>query len=113
MLMNMVDGVIIDSFKLLRESEEIKLEDNNNKCFICGVNRKEFEKLRITFKKHTLEDHNFIFYLEFLMNLLFKPIPELEDDEIIIKEYIEEKNIGIFPIGCFLDNNGYPQMPSK
>lgn len=36
-----VSGIIIDTFKILREKENEKLQDILNKCFICGLDKLE------------------------------------------------------------------------
>ena len=106
LLLNMVLAVIVESFNNSRAATDLKEIDIENKCFLCSVDRKEFTKLRMSYVKHIKSSHNIKHYIEYLINILLKPIPELEDDEIIIKENILDRNITIFPIGCFLDNNG-------
>lgn len=47
-LINIVAGIIIDTFGSLREKENAKLEDIEDKCFICGNLRYCFEILLIS-----------------------------------------------------------------
>ncbi len=112
LLLNMVNGVIINSFGAKREEEEQKDEDNRNKCFMCSVDRKDFQKIRVNFEKHVKESHNIKHYIEFLMNIMFKETADLEDDEIYIKEQIMDGSISVFPLGCFLGPFGTPVVPS-
>jgi inositol 1,4,5-triphosphate receptor type 1 len=41
--MNLVFGIIIDAFGDMRDSRKEQDEDIINKCFVCGINRFEFE----------------------------------------------------------------------
>ena len=75
---------------------------------MCSVDRKDFQKIRVNFEKHTKECHNVKHYIEFLMNIMFKETADLEDDEIYIKEQIMEGSISVFPLGTFLKSNGEP-----
>ena len=36
LLLNMINGVIVSTFSQIRELSQIKEEDINEKCFICG-----------------------------------------------------------------------------
>lgn len=45
-MVNIVAGIIIDTFGSLREEENIKLADIEDKCFICG-------NLKTTFDRHS------------------------------------------------------------
>lgn len=41
--MNIIFGIIIDTFAALRDEKNMKDNDENNKCFICGLDRGAFE----------------------------------------------------------------------
>lgn len=43
-MINIVSGIIIDSFGDLRDKEYDKIIDITEKCFICGNEKFEFEK---------------------------------------------------------------------
>jgi hypothetical protein len=45
LIFQIVLGIIIDTFTKLREDEMEKFFDMENKCFICGRLRYEFDKL--------------------------------------------------------------------
>jgi hypothetical protein len=102
----MVNGVIISSFGLLREETENKITDNKNKCFLCSVDRKSFQKAKVDFKSHIKNNHNIKDYIEFLLNIMEKETADLEDDEITIKEKITEGSVSIFPLGVFTGPSG-------
>ena len=41
--MNIIFGVIIDSFAALRDAESKLIYDKNNVCFICSLSRTQFD----------------------------------------------------------------------
>jgi hypothetical protein len=50
-----MSGIIIDTFKSLREYEEIKEKDKGEMCFVCGKHMSEFENSKGGFKSHIKE----------------------------------------------------------
>ena len=52
-LLSIVKGVIVDTFGALREEDQAKTEDMETKCYICGIERESFDKIRTkTFIDH-------------------------------------------------------------
>ena len=43
----MIFGVIVSIFSEIREKANFKENDQNNKCFICSIDRAIFERLKI------------------------------------------------------------------
>lgn len=43
LLLNLVFAIIIDAFADIRNKHSKKEEDINDRCFICGISRVEFE----------------------------------------------------------------------
>lgn len=44
-MLDVVSGIIIDTFGALRLNYEERIMDMNNRCFICGINKEEFDRL--------------------------------------------------------------------
>jgi hypothetical protein len=42
--LNIIFGIIVDTFAELRDAKTAMEEDMNNKCFICAIDRSVFEK---------------------------------------------------------------------
>ena len=78
-LINVLFGVIIDTFGELREQAQEKQERMENECFICGLERYKFE-INSTdgngFAQHIQDDHNIWTYLYFIVYLRMKPVEE-------------------------------------
>lgn len=98
--LEIVFGVIVDSFKALREENEQKEKDITNKCFICGQSRNIFDSGPGGFQAHVKEEHNMWMYMYFLIH-----IREMEDKTELngIESYVYGKSIkndtSFFPVG--------------
>lgn len=57
-LLNIVFGIIIDSFAQLRTEKQDRDDDIKYKCFICGIHRSTFDKEGEGFETHIKKDHN-------------------------------------------------------
>ena len=64
-LLNLIFGMIIDAFGDLRDQKVSSENDQENVCFICGIDRSEFERY-MNFDDHTTLEHNLWDYLYFI-----------------------------------------------
>jgi len=68
--LELVFGVIIDAFKQLREAREEVEKDVVSKCFICGIDRNQFDLARSGgFALHCKEEHNMWLYMYYLIHI--------------------------------------------
>lgn len=49
-----ISGIIIDTFGERREKEEMIKDDTQNKCFICNIDREEFDRYGEDFNEHII-----------------------------------------------------------
>lgn len=103
LLTNVVFGVILDSFEVLRNEREDRKKDIKDRCFICGLERTKFDTKAnegITFEKHVKEEHYLWNYVYFLIYLYQKPITEYTGTEQYIYERCEDNDDinSFFPI---------------
>lgn len=96
-LMNVLFGIIIDSFKGLREGKNQKDVDKVTLCFICGKDRNEFNKIPGGFAGHTKHQHNLFDYLKYLYYLTRKDKTEHTGIETIIYDKIKQDKTDWFP----------------
>mmetsp|Transcript_19064 Transcript_19064/g.28050 ORF Transcript_19064/g.28050 Transcript_19064/m.28050 type:complete len:632 (+) Transcript_19064:2-1897(+) len=71
-LMNIIFGIIIDTFAELRERKELIDDMITGRCFMCGIERFVFDQLSQEgngFLDHIRNDHNMWKYLYFLVYL--------------------------------------------
>jgi inositol 1,4,5-triphosphate receptor type 1 len=96
--LNIVFGIIVDTFSELRDEKWKAQEDMASLCFICGNPSFEFEKRGNGFDKHVKEEHNMWAYLFYFIHLN----GILPNDYTSTEEYIARKlrsnEIDFFPI---------------
>ena len=98
LLLNMINGVIVSTFSQIREESNNKEEDKTNKCFICSIDRVEFEKKKIAFKDHLKYEHNSKTYIKYLVFLKLFDEKDLDADQSHIITCLKERDIGCFPV---------------
>jgi len=102
-LMNILFGIIIDTFGELRAKANSIQEDIENKCFICGIDRREFDRLsQFGFEHHINVEHNPWNYLAFNMYLKRKEKTEYTGPEQYVSDMIQNKNYRFIPHLCSL-----------
>ncbi|TRY98674.1 hypothetical protein DNTS_033428 [Danionella cerebrum] len=95
-LLAIIQGLIIDAFGELRDQQE------QTKCFICGIGSDYFDTTPHGFETHTLEEHNLANYLFFLMYLINKDETEHTGQESYVWKMYQERCWDFFPAGdCF------------
>ena len=67
--LNIVSGIIIDTFSTLRDELTERNYDRKNICHICGMNRFSVQKLNNDFKVHREFNHDVWAYVWFLVGL--------------------------------------------
>jgi inositol 1,4,5-triphosphate receptor type 1 len=86
-LLNIVFGIIIDTFSELREKKKARLEDTREKCFMCGIDKATFDRGGSTvFQNHIKEEHNMWAYLKFVVAIWEQD----EDDDDGLESYVRK-----------------------
>ena len=98
LVMNMINGIIISTFSFIREDSENKTKDLEGKCFICSIEKNEFEKKKVSYRDHCKTLHNISTYLYYLMMIKTKNLTELDYDQTYIRMRMNNNDIGFFPI---------------
>ncbi|CAK68868.1 unnamed protein product (macronuclear) [Paramecium tetraurelia] len=101
-MLNMIQGIIVDTFGSLREKLQERIKDQTMKCFICGITREKFEKNDegggMGFQEHIEQEHymwNYIYYIAYLKH---KDENDYNGNESYIKSKIDIKDISWMPI---------------
>uniref|UniRef100_A0A3Q4HW68 Inositol 1,4,5-trisphosphate receptor n=1 Tax=Neolamprologus brichardi TaxID=32507 RepID=A0A3Q4HW68_NEOBR len=96
-VLNLIFGVIIDTFADLRSEKQKKEEILKTSCFICGLERDKFDNKTVTFEEHIKEEHNMWHYLFFIVLVKVKDSTEYTGPESYVAEMIKEHNLDWFP----------------
>ena len=98
-LLNMIFGVIVSIFSEIREKANFKENDQNNKCFICNIDRAIFERLKIKFEDHKKFEHNIKTYIRFLIGVKLINEKDLDADQSFVVNCLKKEEIKVFPVG--------------
>lgn len=81
---NIMLGIIVDTFMELRENQERHEDKAANECFICGLNRTDFEKRDKPFEFHVKREHRILAYLYYMIYLKKKNVNEFSGTELYV-----------------------------
>lgn len=107
LLLNMINGIIVSTFSDMRESDDEKYEDRTYQCFICSIEKKEFDKQNIDFKEHINGTHSVTQYVNYIIMLKLSSEYDLTYNELEILESFKNRKVDIFPIHQTLDLPNY------
>lgn len=97
-LLNIVQGIIIDTFGEVREKNKYNEHDRLTKCFICGLERDYIERITDRpFKYHIYNEHNEWNYVLYIAYILNKDQEEYSGIERYIRELYDLKDIRWLP----------------
>lgn len=80
-VLNLIFGVIIDTFADLRSEKQQKELILKSTCFICGLNRSAFDNRTVSFEEHIKTEHNMWQYLYFMVLIKVKDPTEFTGPE--------------------------------
>ncbi|KAI3370185.1 hypothetical protein L3Q82_024963 [Scortum barcoo] len=116
-VLNLIFGVIIDTFADLRSEKQKKEEVLKTTCFICGLERDKFDNKTVTFEEHIKEEHNMWHYLFFIVLVKVKDSTEYTGPESYVAEMIkmteqrkQKQRIGLLGHPPHMNIN--PQQPA-
>lgn len=116
-VLNLIFGVIIDTFGDLRTEKNENETILKNNCFICGLERGKFDNKAITFEEHNEIEHNLWHYLYFIVWLQIKDETEFTGPESYVAECVKNRDLDWFPrmqaISLKEDNMDSDQLDMK
>uniref|UniRef100_A0A3P9JMV8 Inositol 1,4,5-trisphosphate receptor n=1 Tax=Oryzias latipes TaxID=8090 RepID=A0A3P9JMV8_ORYLA len=96
-VLNLIFGVIIDTFADLRSEKQKKEEILKTTCFICGLERDKFDNKTVSFEEHINMEHNIWNYLYFIVLLREKNKTDYTGPESYVAHMMKNNNLDWFP----------------
>ncbi|TWW56362.1 inositol 1,4,5-trisphosphate receptor type 3 isoform X1 [Takifugu flavidus] len=96
-VLNLIFGVIIDTFADLRSEKQKKEEVLKTTCFICCLERDKFDNKTVSFEEHIKLEHNIWNYLYFIVLLREKNKTDYTGPESYVAHMIKNSNLDWFP----------------
>uniref|UniRef100_A0A672UN40 Inositol 1,4,5-trisphosphate receptor n=1 Tax=Strigops habroptila TaxID=2489341 RepID=A0A672UN40_STRHB len=93
-VLNLIFGVIIDTFADLRSEKQKKEEILKTTCFICGLERDKFDNKTVSFEEHIKSEHNMWHYLYFIVLVKVKDPTEYTGPESYVAQMIVVSQFG-------------------
>lgn len=107
-MLNIIFGIIIDSFGDLRDKRTNLIEKVTGKCFICGLTKFELDTRGEGWYNHIYKNHNAYNYLFFIIMMRKKEKLDCNGTEKYIKEMMSKNDITYLPqaSSLSLENGG-------
>jgi hypothetical protein len=96
--LNLVFGIIIDTFGELREISDKKTNDQDNLCFICNLDVQKISRTGEDFVKHREEVHNVWSYVYYFFGLKSMDQKDMNGEELLINSKYDEGDLSLFPM---------------
>ena len=112
-LLNVIFGIIIDTFGELRTTQERVTRSMRNACFICGVDRFTFDTQGAGFKRHICEDHNMWHYLFMLVHIREKAPTEYNGWEQYVADKMNANDTSFFPLNMAMVLKGHRERQER
>eukprot|EP00931_Biecheleriopsis_adriatica_P055980 TRINITY_DN33185_c0_g1_i1.p1 TRINITY_DN33185_c0_g1~~TRINITY_DN33185_c0_g1_i1.p1 ORF type:complete len:3737 (+),score=795.69 TRINITY_DN33185_c0_g1_i1:1026-12236(+) len=93
-----ISGIIIDTFANMRADLQAKNDDQQNNCFVCGINRSQMERKMVKFDHHVFQEHYMWSYARFLKYLKEAKDSDLNGPESFVKAKISIQDYSFYPI---------------
>ena len=98
LMLELVFGIIVETFRDLRIEETKHDYDKQYICFICGVKKDDLEKNRQSFREHCEKVHNVWNYINYMLRLKFSDSQDLNAVNSFALQNIENKKISWVPL---------------
>merc|ERR1711988_246780 len=102
-LLNIVFGIIIDTFSKLRAKRDEKIHNMVTTCFICGISRDQFDQEGTSdFTQHCAFEHNkwdYLFYLIHCQHLHKEEPDDMNAYELYVHKKFQEGDTSWMPLG--------------
>ena len=86
------------SFAQLREAESKAQEEMTSKCFICSIERTEFDRKGRGFEYHIKNDHYMWNYLYFIVKIMQTEPEYYTSMELYVSEKVAQSDISWYPL---------------
>jgi inositol 1,4,5-triphosphate receptor type 1 len=98
LLLELVFGIIVETFRELRIEANHHEQDKKEVCFVCGIEIAELQHQKKSFVEHLDKTHNLWNYVNYMIRLKFSDPQDLNAVNSYVLDLMDKKNITWFPI---------------
>jgi hypothetical protein len=95
---NIFLGVIVDTFKELRDQKTKFEKDCNDVCFVCQLTREKAASKLVDFDEHIKKDHLVWNYVDFIIYLFINNYNDFNQYELDAFNKIKETDLSWIPV---------------
>ncbi|XP_050396256.1 inositol 1,4,5-trisphosphate receptor type 2 [Patella vulgata] len=96
--LNIIFGIIVDTFSEMRDLKWRAESDMKDTCFICSRNSYDFEHHGRGFDYHVKNEHNMWSYVYFIIHLDDIKESDYTALELYVSKHVESENYDFFPL---------------
>ncbi|XP_060552412.1 inositol 1,4,5-trisphosphate receptor type 2-like [Ruditapes philippinarum] len=96
--LNIIFGIIVDTFSELRDLKWTAESDMRDTCFICSRNSYDFEHHGNGFEQHVRHEHNMWAYIFFFIHLDGTKLNDYTALEMYVFKHLQKENYDFFPL---------------
>lgn len=97
-MLNVINGIIVDTFQDLREKNNKRKDIKENQCYICAIDRINFQINSLDFVAHQEFEHNLYNYILYLINIHKIDEHDLNSVDYQSKLCCDNQQTSFFPI---------------
>jgi len=98
LLLNIVNGIVVDTFQEYRESNSENEHQLKNVCYICSLDRGSFEIKAIDFDYHRANEHSIRDYIDFLIKIYTEDEYNLDSTGSQTLKLLKNNEPELFPL---------------
>ena len=96
-MLNIINGIIVDTFQEQREKNNIRNDAKLNRCFICHHERQYIEKNGFNSSVHMYNNHSYRNYFDYLISIQKQNKLDLNSLDFEIWKKMEMEKTDFFP----------------
>ena len=96
-MLNIINGIIVDTFQEQREKNNIRNDAKLNRCFICHHDRQYIEKNGFNSSIHMYNKHSYRNYFDYLISIQKQNKLDLNSLDFVIWQKMENEKTDFFP----------------
>jgi len=104
-MLNIINGIIVDTFQALREHNNVKEDVRQNVCYICSIKRSKFEVKGIDFDEHLNNEHNIRNYFHYIIKIQQIDEHNLNSTDFQVLNFLKDSRTDFFPVKKALSLN--------
>jgi hypothetical protein len=101
-LLNVIFGIIIDTFGSLRKEKDERYVQTVNYCFVCGIEKQTFDRVAVDssdgFRRHIRVDHNMWNYLKFVIFIWEQDRDDDDGLEQFVRRCVDAGDVSWMPL---------------